>query len=190
LSTAKKLVRLKKSDDKVEPERDGPLDLRCETSRLILRPLRSSELDSVADLSPPDTSWRDQLRFASELLKGWLTMVAVLKDSDEIVGMFALTNFEIDGQIRCELGYRVHFNQFGKGLATEGATALRDAAFRQLECDCLISIIAPSNLASIRVAEKYGMRFERELRLNNHLVYVYSMARLVAGAAGLSSQCG
>lgn len=177
LSAAKRLVPFRRSSEQVDHESAIPVDLACETARFVLRPLKTSDLDAVADLLPPDASWRDELSFASELLESWLTMVAVSKDSQEIVGMYAFTIFDIDGQVEYELGYRVHFDQFGKGYATEGALALRDLAFDQLKLDRLISLIEPSNLASIRVAEKNGMRREREWMLQNHLVYVYGVNR-------------
>lgn len=62
---------------------------------------------------------------------------------------------------RVEIGWRLARRAWGRGLATEGATAARDHAFDVLGLDELISIIHPENVRSQRVAEKLGMSIER-----------------------------
>ena len=175
-SSARRLVPFRMAGDHTDQGRPVPPDIRRETARLILRPMGASDLDSVASLLPHDASWRDELSLASELLQGWLTLVALRRDDEETIGTFALTPFEIDGQLEYELGYRVRFDQFGKGFATEGAMALRDISFGQLALDRLISIVSPSNAGSIRVAERNEMHFEREWRLAKDPVHIYGMS--------------
>ena len=58
---------------------------------------------------------------------------------------------------RPELGWRLARDAWGRGLATEAATAARDHAFATLGLPELISIIHPDNTRSRRVATKLGM---------------------------------
>jgi RimJ/RimL family protein N-acetyltransferase len=65
---------------------------------------------------------------------------------------------------RVELGWRLGRRAWGRGLATEGATAARDHAFDAVGIDELISIIHPENRRSQRVAKKLGMSIETLIR--------------------------
>ena len=55
-----------------------------------------------------------------------------------------------------EIGWRLARPAWGRGLATEGAAAVRDWAFGTLELDELVSMTARINLRSRRVMEKIG----------------------------------
>src|ERR1700678_3685732 len=63
-----------------------------------------------------------------------------------------------------DLGYMLGIESWGKGLATEIALALVDAAFFDLRADRVISTVDVNNSASIRVLEKIGMRWEAVFR--------------------------
>jgi len=79
----------------------------------------------------------------------------------------------VDGANEVEIGYHVHRDQWGQGLATEAARACRDFGFSHLSVERLISLIRPENQASRRVAEKNGMTIWKEvIRVGlPHLVY-------------------
>jgi RimJ/RimL family protein N-acetyltransferase len=64
---------------------------------------------------------------------------------------------------RPELGWRLARLAWGRGLATEAATAVRDSALGALGLAELISIIHPDNVRSQRVATKLGMTLERHV---------------------------
>ncbi len=55
-----------------------------------------------------------------------------------------------------ELGWALVRAQWGHGYATEAARAVRDWAHREGGFERLISLIAPGNVASRRVAERLG----------------------------------
>jgi RimJ/RimL family protein N-acetyltransferase len=57
-----------------------------------------------------------------------------------------------------EVGWRLARPAWGRGLATEGARASMRYGFETLRLRSVVSIIAPANTRSIRVAEKLGMR--------------------------------
>jgi RimJ/RimL family protein N-acetyltransferase len=62
-----------------------------------------------------------------------------------------------------ELGWRLDPDMWGRGLATEAATAARDDAFGRLHLPEVISIIHPDNIRSRRIAEKLGMSRDRQV---------------------------
>ena len=64
---------------------------------------------------------------------------------------------------------------WGKGLATEAAIATRDYAFARLGITRLISIIDPENVRSIRVAEKIGMQYEKDVVFQSLPVRIYAI---------------
>lgn len=66
---------------------------------------------------------------------------------------------------RLELGWRLARDAWGRGLATEAALAVREAAFDRLAIDELISVIWVDNARSERVAEKLGMSVEGEVSI-------------------------
>lgn len=60
-----------------------------------------------------------------------------------------------------DIGWFVVPEAMGRGFATEGALAARDEAFERVRLDHLVARIQPANTASVRVAEKLGMRQTR-----------------------------
>ena len=61
-----------------------------------------------------------------------------------------------------EVGWRLASDVWGRGLATQGGRAGFEWGFGGLGLDRIISIIDPDNVASVRVAEKLGMRAGRD----------------------------
>jgi RimJ/RimL family protein N-acetyltransferase len=78
-----------------------------------------------------------------------------------VVGYCGYYHHELDGVPEVEIGYRLHPDYWGRGLATESASLVRDFGFSTLGFPRLISIIDPGNVRSIRVAERIGMTFLR-----------------------------
>ena len=60
------------------------------------------------------------------------------------------------------MGYHVRVELQGNGYATEAAAACREHARQVLGLSRLIAIIDPDNKPSQQVAEKIGLRFERD----------------------------
>ncbi|MCK9875549.1 GNAT family N-acetyltransferase [Frankia sp. Ag45/Mut15] len=78
------------------------------------------------------------------------------RQSGEFLGRVGL--YEEPDWPGCEVAWTVRHDRWGEGIATEGAQAAVEFAFTALGRDRLISIIHPENRASIRVAEKLGLR--------------------------------
>jgi RimJ/RimL family protein N-acetyltransferase len=87
--------------------------------------------------------------------------------------------------VEIEVGYRLARAFWGRGLATEAAEAVRDYAFRVLALPRLVAIIDPRNRPSIRVAEKTGLWYEKEVLFRGNLRHLHVINR--AGLRGLAT---
>jgi len=84
--------------------------------------------------------------------------------------------WEIGGS-ETELGWGLAREHWGHGYATEAALALRDWAFGERGLIRLISLIQHENLRSVRVAEKLGERYERDVEVRGKATRLYSLER-------------
>lgn len=66
------------------------------------------------------------------------------------------------------LGYRLARSRWGRSHASEAVTALLTYTLHTLRLRRVVAQIDPHNLASVRVAEKAGMRYERDLLLEGY----------------------
>jgi [ribosomal protein S5]-alanine N-acetyltransferase len=149
-----------------------------ETERLVLRPLTLDDLDALAALYrepglgyfPPETEVLEATREELEGIIGvhyaqygfglWATLD---RATGRFIGRCGLIPWTLEGEREVEVAYHLAPSCRGRGLATEAAAAIRDYGFERLELPRLVSVIDPDNPASVRVAEKIGMRLERTL---------------------------
>ena len=85
-----------------------------------------------------------------------------LKKDGQFVGRGGLTSHQIEGKGMVGLGYAVMPDYWNHGFATEIAQASLEVGFRHLELAEIWSWALPVNLASQRVMEKLGFRYERD----------------------------
>ena len=155
-----------------------------QTSRLQLTPLEVSDLDQLIDLFPPDSPtntakpryWTTESILTRELLTAFQTWTVRLGTSSECIGHCGLTELTIDGVDELEIGYRIGEQYQGRGYATEAASAVRKLLFDH-GVDHVISAIASDNTASQRVAQKNGMRWERQSLCLGKPVEIYGITR-------------
>jgi ribosomal-protein-alanine N-acetyltransferase len=77
-----------------------------------------------------------------------------------------------------EIGWWLVHSAWGRGYASEGAAGLRDEGFQRVGLDRMIARLQRANRASCRVAEKTGMRFEREGKgRHGEALLIYSLNR-------------
>jgi RimJ/RimL family protein N-acetyltransferase len=78
-----------------------------------------------------------------------------------------------------DLGWVLHRSRWGHGFATEAATAALGWAWEFTQVDRIISLIAPHDRRSIRIATKIGERFERDAvdPVHGEPVQIYAIAR-------------
>jgi RimJ/RimL family protein N-acetyltransferase len=78
-----------------------------------------------------------------------------------------------------DLGWAVERSRWGRGFATEAATVALGWVWQSTQIDRVVSLIAPGDLRSIRIATKIGERFERADvdPVHGEPVHVYTAAR-------------
>lgn len=99
---------------------------------------------------------------------------AVIRSIDNLfLGICGLLSQTIDGQKEIEVGFRISDEFWGHGYGTEAAKGCIEYGWKTLNLTSIISLIRPENLPSIRVAEKNGLKFEKETVFQNlhHRVY-------------------
>jgi RimJ/RimL family protein N-acetyltransferase len=162
------------------------------TERLTLRGWREDDLDAYAAIAadsevmrfmggPLDRAdtWRQMAVFVGHWeLRGhglW-----VVERDGELIGRVGLIRPE--GWPGLEVGWLLGREAWGQGYATEAARAAVHYAWRELGADELISLIAPENLPSQRVAERLGMRPGEDYDLRGTPVVIHRRARPGAAA--------
>ena len=73
-----------------------------------------------------------------------------------------------------DIGFRFFEEHWNKGLATESAKACIDYGFENLNLKTIIGRAMSENIASIKVLEKIGLKFEREFdfdKSNKGVIY-------------------
>lgn len=164
-----------------------------ETPRCFLRRFTSADIDAViALLSHPEVMRfsilgphdREQcIAFIDRCLlqyrtKGYGLYAVTVKPSDHPIGYCGFNKHLIDDTPEIEVGYRLHPDFWGKGLATEASRAVLDYGFQTLGFTRLISIIEAENTASIRVAEKNGLIHEKDARFQDKIpVRIYAVSK-------------
>ena len=165
-----------------------------DTSRLALRHLQDADADAMFRVFGD----AEVMRFGDgvqtiERVHAWLRhaqdsyrergfgpWAVVEKRSGDVIGYCGLFYFDdVGGQAEVEIGYRLARAHWGRGYATEAVAAVRDYPFGTLCLPRLIAMIDPGNVASIRVAEKVGLRYEKDVMLAgyDHPDHVYALAR-------------
>jgi ribosomal-protein-alanine N-acetyltransferase len=172
-----------------------------ETPRLILRSFQDEDIGRLAELMAN----RDFMRFSlgpytreqtQTVLQKFLSwnqaglpsqFAVIFRGNNEPIGYCGFLHWHLDGADEVEIGYRLHPDYWNRGLASEAAQAVRDHAFRDLNLPKVISLIHPDNIASRRVAEKNGMKIERETVFRGFPTQVFAITReqwLVERGAG------
>jgi RimJ/RimL family protein N-acetyltransferase len=167
----------------------SPLSL--DTPRLLLRPLADADFDDYAALCADaevmrhvgdrgalsrEDAWRQLAMLVGHWrLRGYGMWAVHERSSGAFVGRVGLHYPE--GWPDREVAWALARSWWGRGFAFEAATAALRVAFEALAWPRVISVIAPGNLRSIRLAERLGERYERTLALRGQEVALYSLDR-------------
>ena len=79
-----------------------------------------------------------------------------------------------EGWPALEIGYSFRRESWGRGFASEAASACARYAYEVLKAPAVISLVHPDNLRSQRVAERGGAKVEREMVLRGLPARVFS----------------
>lgn len=168
-----------------------------ETERLLLRLPRLEDVDDFAaafadpetmrHIGDGSTATREQtangIRRWLERWEEWGIGFFSLerKDDGRVLGRAGFLRWNPEtwelGGPETEIGWTVAREHWGQGYATEAALALRDWGLDERGLTRLISLIRPGNLRSVRVAEKIGETFEREVVLRSGPALLYALER-------------
>ena len=148
-----------------------------ETPRLILRQLTLGDLEAVITLysdpvvmaskggirSPEQTEQQVKGYIEEYSSVGYCFWAVIHRQRSRFIGLCGLLDQQtVDGKAEVEVAYTLSKECWNQGLATEAAQACKEYGFRVLGLRRLVSLIAPDNLPSQRVAIKNGMIYERD----------------------------
>ena len=159
------------------------LTTRLVTPRLVLRPPRTGDVTEIRRLlranhehlrpwnpAPPPGEDPSSITEVSKTVlrqrRDWkhgasfVFMVAMRDRPERLVGKVALNGVMRGAMYGAYLGYWMAGDQQGKGLCTEGITAVLDFAFGSAGLHRIQAAIMPRNERSLRVIEKLSFRRE------------------------------
>ncbi len=147
--------------------------MEFETERLILRRWREADREPFARMNadarvmehisaPLGREGSDALIRRAEVhfeRRGFGPWAVDLKDGGALVGFIGLVtpSFEAHFTPCVEIGWRLAFEFWGRGLATEGAREVLRRGFEEFGLSEVVSFTAVGNVRSRRVMEKLGM---------------------------------
>jgi ribosomal-protein-alanine N-acetyltransferase len=169
-----------------------------DTDRLILREYSPEDFVSLhAILSDPGTMKFWPAPFTEEQTKGWIERsiksykaslsplrltgfgrwAVILKEDGKQIGDAGIISAEINDKTENDLGYIIHKDFWKLGYGYEAASACMKYGFEKPGIKRMVANMAFNNVASVRVAEKIGMKKETEFlnnRNRNILTFLYS----------------
>lgn len=177
-----------------------------ETERLVLRKLEMDDLEDIfeyardpevakyttwmAHTTPNDTS--AFLNYVLDLYRnGEVAPWGVLHER-KLVGTCGFVGWDLDHS-RAEIGYALSRKYWGRGLMTEAVVRIISFGFRTMQLNRIQARCEAANVASVRVMEKAGMRFEGVLREHEYSkgryldIVMCSILRREWGNEGLAS---
>jgi ribosomal-protein-alanine N-acetyltransferase len=162
--------------------------MQIETARLLLRPWQPGDLAEFTRLltDPVVTrhivvstpfSPQDVAELSARTLRQWERngfgpWAAIEKATGRWVGRIGLDELaDWPGPDKVEVGWELHREFWGRGLATEGGRAGPVGhGFETVGLERIISVTMATNTASRRVMEKCGLRFQGELPMAGTMV--------------------
>lgn len=149
-----------------------------ETERLILREWQPNDLKHFAamnsdskvmlynprPLGPAESEILMKKMISHFKQYGYGLFACELKENSEFVGYIGLNHpdFSIPFPTAVEFDFRLRYEMWGNGYATEGGKAILQAAFTTFELADILSLTVPLNLRARHLVEKLGMEYERD----------------------------
>ena len=162
---------------------------RIATDRLVLRGFEESDLEAYARMcADPETmkyistgktlsteeSWRSlAFMLGHWQLRGFGLWAVQERASGMFVGRVGLFNPE--GWPGIEVGWTLARASWGRGYATEAAKHSMEWGFENTNAKELISLIIPENSASIKVSERLGQIFRKQVTVQGITANLYSI---------------
>ena len=99
--------------------------------------------------------------------------------SGDAVARGGLRRVQVGGREEIEVGWLVAPDRWGEGFATELGAGALEVAFERLAIPGVVAFTLPHNRASLRVMEKLGFEYERDLEYAGmpHVLYRLTAVR-------------
>lgn len=167
----------------------NPIESRLQIGNFTMRWLQTSDLDAIAKiwLDPEVTrflpsrgmpiSKQDTQKFLLASIKHWQerkygVWAIIAHRSSRTVGYCGLRYLnELD---EVEVLYGLAKAYWGRGIATLAAKAAISYGFETVNLDRVIAMALPDNIASIKVIEKAGLKYQKQIQIFGLDVFYYS----------------
>lgn len=164
-----------------------------ETERLLLRDQQPEDADVLAKMfadaevmrfigdgktyprsvvEQSITKWNDYGR-----KHGFTSWAVIRKEDNAFIGKCGFNRLPDDSDI--ELSYMLDEPYWGKGYATEIASAVLEHGLNKLGMKRVVALVYPQNSPSIRVIEKTGMKYEKEYEYMGIKMLMYSVNKSI-----------
>jgi [ribosomal protein S5]-alanine N-acetyltransferase len=127
---------------------------------------------------------RDYLqRFLSHWEENGFGMWLLYDREHQFLGRAALRRMELDNQMEVEVGCALLASFWRRGFAGEIVGELVGMAFERLKLADLVGFALPDNRPSIRILEKLGFRYEKDIEHAGrwHVLYRLTAGQFAAG---------
>lgn len=152
-------------------------DKILETPRLILEKLTEKHKENLFKLLsnervhrhfPKALNKEESEEFFNKVQKkyeedGFSFWAVIRKEDSQFLGICGILKQIVEGKEAFEVGYRILDNFWGKSYGTEAANGCIIYGKEELRKDNIIALIREQNFQSIRVAEKNGMKYEKDV---------------------------
>jgi len=136
-----------------------------------------AQLGGVRDEAQTDAYLAKNLKHWDEY--GFGLWILRERTGGEPIGRAVLRHLLVDGVDEVEVGYAFYQAFWGRGLATEIATACLELGRSELHLTTIVAVTAPGNRASAHVLEKVGLVYERDFMHEGALSSLFRTRTLV-----------
>ena len=164
-----------------------------DTDRLYLREQTIKDLDRLYEIYSSSNitrymeglyeDYEEEYNYTLAYIKnmynfyGYGFWLVVRKEDDEIIGRAGLSNREVDGEIKLELGYVIAEEFQNQGYAYEVCKAICEFVKEFLYENEIVCVMKRENIPSIKLAEKLGFTYDTEVT-NEGENYCYYRKRI------------
>lgn len=159
-----------------------------ETPRLLLRELTPEDAENFYKLNenPNVTRYTGDGAFDSieharvflenyqdYILNGYGRWAVINKQDKQFIGWCGLKYHEMKGET--DIGFRFFEQQWNKGYATESTKVCLDYGFKHLNLKRIIGRAMKDNIGSIKVLQKIGLVYEKDVLFDGKQAVLYSI---------------
>jgi RimJ/RimL family protein N-acetyltransferase len=162
-----------------------------ETPRLQLRPFTPDDVDDLHHLynhrdlfkymsNEKPLPWEQARAVIDAFTENWKrhdfgVWAVIDRNNQRLIGHCGFKFLENTPDV--QIGYLLSKSYWGRGLATEAAAAVLKYGFEVAKLKRIVAIAKADNIASRRVMEKIGMKYEKDAYYYDNDVVYYALSR-------------